>query len=239
MSEEFLIDGRAVPFTPGQSILQAAQAAGVYIPHLCHHSELGPHGSCRVCMVRAGGRVTAACAAPVHAGLAVENDTAELRALRRGVVQMLFVEGNHLCPGCEKSGACQLQAVAYQCGLLAPEFVHLYPQRPVDASHPQLALDRNRCILCGLCVRTSAQIDHKQVFSIGGRGLDASLRVDSPSGRLGDSTLSVTDAAAQVCPVGAILIKGTAYRVPLGQRRYDTATIAQHGNLDAGVEVAQ
>ena len=49
--DTFLLDGRPIPFTPGQTLMQAAQAAGVYIPHLCHHADFSPIGSCKVCSV--------------------------------------------------------------------------------------------------------------------------------------------------------------------------------------------
>ena len=57
-------------------------------------------------------------------GMVVDNASDEIQALRKAVLQMLFVEGNHVCPGCEKSGACQLQAVAYWVGMLSPHFTH-------------------------------------------------------------------------------------------------------------------
>ena len=83
---------------------------------------------------------------------------------------MLFVEGNHVCPTCEKSGNCQLQAVAYYLGMLTPHFNHFYPPREVDASHPDVVIDFNRCILCELCVRASRDVDGKNVFGLSGRG---------------------------------------------------------------------
>ncbi|MFZ1538534.1 MAG: 2Fe-2S iron-sulfur cluster-binding protein, partial [Chromatiaceae bacterium] len=60
----FHLDGQPIAFAPGQTILDAALAAGVYIPHLCHHPELAPHGSCRVCLVRVGGRLVSSCTTP-------------------------------------------------------------------------------------------------------------------------------------------------------------------------------
>lgn len=221
----FRLDGREIPFQPGQTLLEAALAAGVYIPHLCHHPALGPHGSCRVCMVRVGGRMVSACTTPAAGGLEVVSATPEIQASRRGIVQMLFVEGNHVCPSCPKSGACQLQAVAYYTGMLEPHFSHFYPQRAVDASHPDVIIDFNRCILCELCVRASRDLDGKQVFAISGRGIHSRLIVDAPTGLLGDSPFAASDWAARVCPVGAILPRNQGFEVPIGQRLYDQAPI--------------
>ena len=150
---------------------------------------------------------------------------------RRNLLQMLFVEGNHICPSCEKSGACQLQAVAYYTGMLSPHYTHFFPQRSVDASHPDTAIDFNRCILCELCVRASRDIDHKNVFSLGGRGIGTHLTINSPTGKLGDSTFAATDKAAHVCPVGAILPKHRGYDQPIGNRLYDRQPISIVGDV--------
>jgi len=222
----FRIDGVEVPFAPGQTVLQAALAAGRHIPHLCYHPEFRPHGSCKLCTVKVNGSHATSCTLPARAGLEVENDTAELNAERRMLVQLLFVEGNHFCPSCEKSGHCKLQAVAYDLGMVSPRFDHFFPDRPVDASHPALLLDFNRCILCELCVRASAEVDGKQVFALAGRGMGKHLVVNSPSGLLRDSAIAPTDKAAQVCPVGVILPKRVGFAVPVGQRRFDERPIS-------------
>ena len=222
----FRIDGVEVPFAPGQTVLQAALAAGRHIPHLCYHPEFRPHGSCKLCTVKVNGSHATSCTLPTRAGLEVENDTAELNAERRMMVQLLFVEGNHFCPSCEKSGHCKLQAVAYDLGMVSPRFDHFFPDRPVDASHPALLLDFNRCILCELCVRASAEVDGKQVFALAGRGMGKHLVVNSPSGLLRDSAIAPTDKAAQVCPVGVILPKRVGFAVPVGQRRFDERPIS-------------
>lgn len=226
MGGRISIDGQPVPFRDGQTIIQAAAEAGIYIAHLCHHRDYAPHGSCRVCTVQVAGRFLPACTTAAADGMAVENETGTLRHNRREILQMLFVEGNHLCPGCQKSGDCQLQAVAYHCGMVAPEFTHFYPDRRVDASHPELVLDYNRCILCELCVRASRERDGKNVFSIGGRGIDAHLAVNSDSGLLGDSGIGAGDAALDVCPVGALMRRRGSFATPIGRRRYDGEPIS-------------
>lgn len=233
MSEEpnFTLDGRRIPFQDGQSVMEAALAAGVYIPHLCFNPEFVPHGSCRVCLVKVNGRFQASCTTPAAVGLAVQSETEELKEIRRGILQMLFVEGNHVCPACEKSGACQLQAVAYYVGMLNPHFSHFYPRRPVDASHSEAVIDFNRCILCELCVRASRDVDGKNIFAVQGRGIEAHLVVNTPSGKLGATHFSIHDKAAQVCPTGAILTKHQGYNTPIGQRLYDRKPISVVGDV--------
>jgi [NiFe] hydrogenase diaphorase moiety small subunit len=225
------LDGRRIPFTPGQTIMDAALAAGVYIPHLCHKPGYAPHGSCRVCIVRADARECSACTTPARRGMLVESETEDIRALRLAVLQMLFIEGNHVCPACEASGRCTLQAVAYHCGLLTPRFPQRFPRRAVDASHADMILDHNRCILCELCVRASRERDGKRVFAVSGRGIASRLIVDAPSGQLGDTEFSLDDAAASVCPVGALLRRDQGFRVPIGRRRFDLVPIGRSGDV--------
>ena len=222
----FTLDGAEVPFEDGDTLMMAARRAGRYVPHLCWHPTLGQSGACRLCTVKVDGRLAAACTTRAAAGQEVENRSAELDAKRQLLLQMLFVEGNHFCPSCEKSGDCLLQATAYEMGMTGPHFEEFYPQRPVDASHADVWLDLNRCILCKLCVRASHEIDRKDVFAIGGHGIDTRLLVNSPSGQLGDSSFAADDLAARVCPVGAILPKRRGFAVPIGERRFDRAPVS-------------
>jgi [NiFe] hydrogenase diaphorase moiety small subunit len=230
----FTLDGEDVPFEPGETIIAAARRAGFYVPHLCWHPDFPPHGSCRICTVRVDGRAAAACTTKAAAGQEVENRTEELDAHRKTMLQMLFVEGNHFCPSCEKSGNCVLQATAYEMGMEGPHFEEFYPNRPVDASHPDILLDFNRCILCELCVRASRDVDHKNVFAIGGHGIGSHLVVNAPSGKLGDTAMALGDRAADVCPVGVILTKRRGFVIPIGERRFDRHPIsAEVGDEDA------
>jgi [NiFe] hydrogenase diaphorase moiety small subunit len=226
--QTFTLDGQEIPFTTGQSVMQAALAAGVFVPHLCYHPEFRPHGSCKLCAMRINGRPATSCTTPAAVGMQVESDTAELNDKRRTLLQMLLVEGNHFCPSCEKSGNCKLQALGYELGVMSPHFNLLYPDRPVDASHPDVLLDFNRCILCELCIRASAEVDKKHVFALSGRGIKKHLIVNAESGRLADTDFSIDDKAAEVCPVGVILLKKCGFCVPIGQRRFDAAPISAH-----------
>jgi [NiFe] hydrogenase diaphorase moiety small subunit len=227
MSQTFTIDGRVIPFAEGQTIIQAATAAGVFIPHLCYHPDFKPHGSCKLCTVKVNGRHTASCTMRAMAGMVVESDTEEINGERRALTQMLFVEGNHFCPSCEVSGNCQLQATAYHLGMMSPHYDHFFPNRAVDASHPEVLLDFNRCILCSLCVRASRDVDGKNVFALSGRGIATHLIVNARSGQLGDTNFAAADKAAQVCPVGVILRKRRGFAVPIGERTYDRKPIGE------------
>ena len=236
MSKTISIDGKEIPFEEGQTIIEAATAAGIYIPHLCHNPDYEPHGSCKLCTVKIDGRSCTACTFPAMEGQDVINSSQELADDRKRITQMLFVEGNHLCPSCEKTGNCQLQAVAYHLNMLDNHYPHFFADRELDASHPDLLIDHNRCIFCNLCVRASQQKDGKNVFAISGRGINKRLIVNSESGLLKDSNIDANDCAAHICPTGAILIKRTGFTVPIGERIYDHKQIdevsleKEHGN---------
>ncbi|MDY7107676.1 MAG: 2Fe-2S iron-sulfur cluster-binding protein [Planctomycetota bacterium] len=220
----FTIDGQELTARPGQTIIEAADEAGIYIPRLCHKPGLEPFGACRVCTVLVNGRPTSACTQPAADGLVVENETPQLTACRRSIIEMLFVEGNHFCMFCEKSGNCELQALAYRLGIAAPTLPYQWPQREVDASHPDIMIDHNRCILCARCVRASRDLDGKHVFGFVGRGSEKRIAVNADA-NLADTDADATDQALDACPVGALMRKRVGYAVPIGRRLYDKEPI--------------
>lgn len=222
MSEiTFKIDGVDVKGKAGQTILEAADAAGIYIPRLCAYEGLIPHGSCRVCTVMVNGRAQSACTQPIAEGIVVESETEAVQQIRKDIIEMLFVEGNHYCMFCEKSGNCELQALAYRLGILAPKYSYLFQDKGVvDASHPDIFIDRNRCILCGRCGRASEGIDGKKVFGFINRSIEKKVGVNSDS-NLAGTNAEVADKSVEVCPVGALMKKRVGFAVPIGQRLYD------------------
>ncbi len=220
MSEiNITIDGKKIKAKAGQIIVEAARENGVYIPTLCDYEGIKPAGTCRICTVKIGGRNMAACTTPVAEGMMIENDVPELNDFRKAIVEMLFVEGNHMCPVCEKSGNCELQALAYKYTMLAPRFPYLWPQRTVDASFPKILIDRNRCIQCLRCVRGVTTTDGKHIFGLVNRGGKAIISIDPELAK--EMTEEMAEKAMELCPVGAILKKEVGYAVPIGMRKYD------------------
>ncbi len=221
---KFKIDGVEVEGEPGQTIMQAADAAGIYIPRLCAHKDLLPFGSCRVCTVMCNGRPQSACTQPIAEGMIVENETEQINNIRRNIVEMLFVEGNHFCPFCEKSGSCELQALGYRLGMLAPKYPYMFPEdKTIDFSHDDIYIDRNRCVLCARCVRASKTMDGKNVFQFVERGAEKRIEVNGEA--LAETDAAVTDKAMEICPVGALMKKRVGYVVPVGKRKYDKEPI--------------
>ncbi len=221
MSEiTFKIDKVEVKGKSGQTIMEAADAAGIYIPRLCTYKDLIPHGSCRVCTVMVNGRPQAACTQPIAEGIIVDNETETVKEIRKDIIDMLFVEGNHYCMFCEKSGNCELQALAYRFGIMSPKYPYLFPKRDIDASHPDIFIDRDRCILCGRCVRASQQFDGKNVLDFVERGTEKRIAVNAET-NLAETDAAGSDKMVEACPVGALLKKRVGYATPIGQRLYD------------------
>ncbi len=141
MSEQTIkvtVDGVRITASPGQTVIQACDAAGVYIPRLCHHPDLNPSGHCRLCTCKINGRNGPACITLVADGMVVDNNTPELNDYRHTIVEFLFSEGNHFCPGCEASGDCELQAMAYRLGMDAPTKLPCqWTAKELDATHPE------------------------------------------------------------------------------------------------------
>ncbi|HSV96227.1 MAG TPA: 2Fe-2S iron-sulfur cluster-binding protein [Spirochaetota bacterium] len=224
MSEiKFTIDGKECTARAGQTIVEAASSSGVYIPTLCNYDGLKPAGACRICTVSVAGRNMAACTTPVASGMMVENNTPEINDMRKSIIEMLFVEGNHMCPVCEKSGNCELQALAYRYLMLAPRFPYLWPRRSVDASIPKLYKDGNRCIQCLRCVRGITAADGRKVFGLVDRGGRVRIGHDPElAASLGEEQAK---RAMELCPVGSLIRKGVGYAVPIGKRKYDGTPI--------------
>ncbi len=219
----FTIDGKVCTANPGQTILEAALDNGIYIPSLCRTDGLKPAGSCRVCTVRVGGRYMAACTQPVAESMVIENKAADLEDMRKALIEMLFVEGNHMCPTCEKSGNCELQALGYRFEMLVPRFPYQFPLRKVEAAGPKLLVEHNRCVKCLRCVRGVKTKDGKRVFGPLHRSKRKKIGNDE---RL---VARLTDAEARGamdrCPVGSILRKEVGFAVPIGRRKFDAAPI--------------
>ena len=213
MSEIHLsINGQAVTATSGQTILEAARAAGIFIPSLCHHPAVSSHGACRICLVEAKGMrgLQTACTCPVAEGMDVATETEAIAAGRRFVLELLFSERNHYCMFCQVSGDCELQTLAYRYGL--DHWRYQRPFRPLhlDASHPYIIREPNRCILCTRCVRACAEIAGNYTLGLSERGSDTMLVADLGT-PLGASTCIGCGTCLQVCPTGALIDARSAY----------------------------
>jgi len=220
---KFKIDGKIYETEEGTYIVEAARENGIYIPTLCNIRGVKPRGSCRICTVKVYGKYVSACSTPVKDGMEIENDIFEIQDIRKSIVELLFVEGNHFCPSCEKSGNCELQALAYRFNMMVPRFPYVFPVKEVEANNPKIVKDQNRCILCKRCIRTIKDKNGKSLFAYNKRGHNVKVILDPVLGA------NITDELAQeamdICPVGSILVKEKGYDTPIGKRKYDKVPI--------------
>jgi [NiFe] hydrogenase diaphorase moiety small subunit len=219
----FAIDGIECMAAKGQYIIDAARENGIYIPTLCNYIGVKPKGSCRVCTVRVNGKLLTACTTPVAENMVIENEATDLLDLRKSIIELLFIEGNHFCPACEKSGNCELQALAYRYKMMVPRFPYTFPTREVDADSPKLLKDQNRCILCKRCIRVIKDENGRTIFAYKKRGNHVEIGIDPKLGKnLSDETAL---KAMDVCPVGALLVREKGFDIPIGERKYDKQPI--------------
>ncbi len=164
-----------------------------------------------------------ACTTPVADGMEVENNTEEINDIRKSIIELLFVSGNHFCPACEKSGNCELQALAYRYQMMVPRFPFLFPQKGVDASSPKIVKDQNRCIACKRCIKTIEDEKGRKYFAYKNRGNKLEVILDEEMAKT--MTDEIAQLAMENCPVGSILRKEIGYNQPIGTRKYDTKPI--------------
>jgi [NiFe] hydrogenase diaphorase moiety small subunit len=215
----FTIDGKDCLAEQGIYLVEAAKENNVYIPTLCNMQGVVPRGSCRICSVYVNGKPMTACTTKVSEGMEIENNVPRLNEARKAIIELLLVEGNHFCPACEKSGNCELQALAYRYKITAPRFPYQFPTRIIETYNPRLMKDHNRCILCKRCIRGIRDAEGQNIFAFKKRGLQLEISIDKRFSEF------ITDELAQqamdICPVGALLKIGRGFETPIGLRKFD------------------
>ncbi len=212
------INNTSIEVKEGTTVLNAARQAGIEIPTLCDHPHLTPFGGCRLCMVEIDGFRTlqSACTIPVTNNMVVHTDTDKVKTARKFVLTLIFSERNHFCPYCQVSGGdCELQNAAYGEGMTNWPLPPNWQPYPVDASHPNIILEHNRCILCRRCIRACSELVGVNTLGVEERGAKTFVIADL-NVPLGQSTCVSCGTCIQVCPTGALIDRRSAY---LGQEK--------------------
>lgn len=202
----FSINGIFVTAEQGSSILSAARAAGIHIPALCDHPALEPLGACRVCLVEIEGRpkLAAACATPVEENISVLTASPRVLETRKTIVELLISNHPNTCTTCTANGKCELPSLCQELGIKQPVYA-ADPNRkfPLDDGNPFIVRDREKCILCGRCVRVCERYAGYSAVDFMGRSGNAIVDT-APDGTLEDSDCVFCGQCVQVCPVGAL-----------------------------------
>jgi bidirectional [NiFe] hydrogenase diaphorase subunit len=217
-----VIDGKDIAAASDQTILSAAAENGVRIPTLCHLEGLSDVGACRLCLVEVAGRprLLPACTSRVEEGMVVTTTSGQLLEHRRRVVELLFVERNHICSVCVANNNCELQDLARELGLTHFELPLMHPALPVDATHERFVLDHNRCVLCTRCVRVCDEIEGAHVWDVADRGTRARIVSDLGAPWGSSTTCTSCGKCVQVCPTGALYEKGRSVSEPKVRRPF-------------------
>jgi formate dehydrogenase major subunit len=204
------IDGMQIAAEEGMTVLQAAQANGLYIPNLCNHPDLKPAGLCRVCVVKMDDwKIVISCKQQVKDGMVISTEDPQVQQIRKNTVELLVANHPLTCLTCEADGNCELQRVAHYAGV-TQESLNRYRRsvrsEPMDRSNPFFDIDHNKCILCGICVRTCDELQNINAIDYAKRGV-ASLISTLGNKPIAESRCESCGECVVRCPVAALAPK--------------------------------
>lgn len=197
-NKEYLVE-------PDQTIMQALDKIGFYIPRLCYHPKLSVEGACRICIVEVEGarNYVTSCTAKVAEGMKIKTNTADLRRARRDLLELLLDNHPVDCNTCERDGNCELQEIARSIGIKTRHFTGEKKKYDIDLSSPSLTRDPNKCILCGRCVRLCSEIQGVNAINFANRGFE-SVVMTAYNSPLSSSVCINCGQCINVCPTAAL-----------------------------------
>jgi NADP-reducing hydrogenase subunit HndD len=199
------IDNRKIEVADGTTLLDASRQAGVHVPSLCYLKDVQAVGSCRVCLVEVEGAKTlvASCVTPAAEGMKVHTNSPKVREARRTIVDLILSDHEGDCQTCDRSGDCELQAVARDLGIREIAWSGAKSKRMTDASTPALVRDTAKCILCRRCVTVCGQTQGVAAIFPQRRGFNSVIG-PAFAANLSEVVCVQCGQCAAVCPVGAI-----------------------------------
>jgi predicted molibdopterin-dependent oxidoreductase YjgC len=194
------VDGIEVEVAPGATILEAAEAAGRWVPTVCFDGRQDPFGACRVCLVGVAGAPTPlpACTTPCRDGMEIATEDPTARRVAGAVVELVLSE----LPG-PPAPETELGRTAARLGVRESRWSGAVHARDDDLRHPYLALRHELCISCGRCVRACDEVQGAFALTATGRGFEANVTAGLDSGFAESSCVSC-GACADTCPTDAI-----------------------------------
>ena len=211
-------------------VLEAAQAADIYIPTLCSDPDLEPYAACRLCVVEIDGRrgLVTACTTPATDGMVVHTETPSVNKVRQTTVELLIADHPSDCLTCPKNQQCDLQKVAAYLGITKQRFRKTTRWLPIDSSNPFFDRDPNYCILCGKCVRICDEILGVGAIALAFRGYASKVSTFGDGLLLDSNCVSCGECVAH-CPVGALTVKDAK------QLTREVATVCPYCGVGCGI----
>ncbi len=208
-----IIDGIPVEINGEKNLLELIRKAGIKMPTFCYHSDLSVYGACRMCMVEnERGGMDAACSTPPKSGMSVRTNTETLRKYRKMILELLLANHCRDCTVCENNANCKLQELAKRFNIEGVRFPNTAKEPIKDNSSVCIVRDKNKCILCGDCVRVCSEIQGVGAIDFAYRGskMIVSSAFDKP---ISESPCVGCGQCAAVCPTGAIVVKNDISKV--------------------------
>jgi formate dehydrogenase major subunit len=203
------IDGVEVEVTEGTTIWNAAKAAGIDIPVLCHDERYDPVGVCRMCAVDVGGRVyAAACVRPCEDGMEVKTATDDLERHRATLTGLLLADQPppERDPKETTTADNELLVLARRYNVAREDGLPVGTGRGIDESNPVISVNHDACILCDRCVRACDDIQGNDVIGRSGKGYTTRIAFDL-NDPMGESSCVTCGECVAACPTGAITNK--------------------------------
>ena len=207
---ELEIDSKKVEVPEGSMVLQAAEKAGIYIPHFCYHKKLSVAANCRMCLVDVEKmpKAVPACATPVTNGMVVHTYTEKTIRAQKSVLEFLLINHPLDCPVCDQGGECQLQDLTVGYGASSSRYKEeKRAVAPRDVGPLISMKEMTRCIQCTRCIRFGEEIAGDMELGMANRGEFSN--VETFAGRSINSELSGN--MIDICPVGALTSKPFRY----------------------------